>query len=129
MGVVLGWCFGGWWRLSALHGVSGFSSPSSLPSAFLVNCLQCSELHENYVFTLQYLNSYYGFPSRLKFSLRLPKLLYCKRKPSLENRTLLRSEHCHLSMQGLGTESFGLCFCSEILYSIFFGVVNLTLAL
>lgn len=130
-GVVLGCFLGGWWRLSALHGVSGFFfSPSSLPSAFLVNCLWCSELLENYIFTLQYLNSHYRFPSRLKFSLRLPKLLYCKRKPSLENSTLLRSDHCHLSMQGLAQIGIHLdCASAVRSYTPFFGVVNLTLAL
>ena len=85
---------------------------------------------ENYIFTLQYLNSHYRFPSRLKFSLRLPKLLYCKRKPSLENSTLLRSDHCHLSMQGLAQIGIHLdCASAVRSYTPFFGVVNLTLAL
>lgn len=39
---------------------------SSLPSAFLVDCLWCSELLKNYLFALQYLNTYYSFPGRLE---------------------------------------------------------------
>lgn len=113
-----------------MESVDFFFPPSSLPSAFLENCLWCSELFENYIFTLQYLNSHYRFPSRLKFSLRLPKLLYCKRKPSLENSTLLRSDHCHLSMQGLAQIGIHLdCASAVRSYTPFFGVVNLTLAL